>query len=61
MNVLETYKKEISIEYEKKVRELIPRIRRAEKRLKHEQKYTKMWYREKRRLDKLMSAGCLQY
>ena len=60
--LVDEYGRIISIDFETQFRKLVPKVRRAKKRLKHEQKDTLNWYKENNRLNRLISeASYLQF
>ena len=49
--------KDVVINYETEFRKLVPKMRRATKRLKHARPKTELWYKESRRLQKLIATA----
>ena len=59
--LVDAYGRIISVDFETQFRKLVPKVRRAKKRLKHEKKQTVNWYKENNRLNKLIAdASYLQ-
>ncbi len=59
--LVDTYGRIISVDFESQFKRLVPQVRRAKKRLKHEKKQTVNWYKENNRLNKLIAdASYLQ-
>lgn len=59
--LVDAYGRIISVDFETQFRKLVPKVRRAKKRLKHEQKDTLNWYKESNRLNRLIAdASYLQ-
>lgn len=46
--------KDVIINYETEFKKLVPKMRRAAKRLKHAKPKTELWHKESRRLQKLI-------
>ena len=59
--LLDEYGRIISVDFESQFKRLVPQVRRAKKRLKHERKDTLNWYKENNRLNRLIAdASYLQ-
>lgn len=48
---------DVRINYETEFKKLVPKIRRAAKRLKHAKPKTELWHKESRRLQKLIATA----
>ncbi len=49
--------KDVVVNYESEFKKLVPKMRRAAKRLKHAKPKTELWYKENRRLQKLIATA----
>ena len=48
---------DVRINYETEFKKLVPKMRRAAKRLKHAKLKTELWHKESRRLQKLIATA----
>ena len=48
---------DVRINYETEFKKLVPKMRRAAKRLKHAKPKTELWHKESRRLQKLIASA----
>ena len=59
--LVDAYGRIISVDFESQFKRLVPQVRRAKKRLKHEKNQSLNWYKENNRLNRLIAdASYLQ-